>query len=158
MPAPKGNQFWKMADPACLGRPRIFDTPKDLWEAASKYFDHCIKNPLVKHEIITSGSKSTTKEFYHDIPFTWEGLYVFLGVESLDRYKSNQDFVGIIAHIGNIIYNKKYSGAAAGLFNANIIARDLGLADKKELTGKDGGAIEVVELDATELKNRISAK
>ena len=29
-----------------------------------------------------------------------------------------------------IIYNQKYSGAAAGFFNANIIARDLGLANK----------------------------
>lgn len=31
------------------------------------------------------------------------------------------------------IYTQKFEGAAVGAFNSNIIARDLGLADKKEI-------------------------
>jgi hypothetical protein len=31
------------------------------------------------------------------------------------------------------MYEQKFSGAAAGLLNPNIIARDLGLADKSEI-------------------------
>ena len=33
---------------------------------------------------------------------------------------------------------QKFAGAAADLLNANIIARDLGLADKQDLTNSDG--------------------
>ena len=42
----------------------------------------------------------------------------------------DKDFITIIAEIDEIIYNQKYSGAAADLLNANIIARDLSLVDK----------------------------
>ena len=35
----------------------------------------------------------------------------------------------------------KYEGAAVGAFNANIIARDLGLTDRKDLTSSDGTMI-----------------
>ena len=44
-----------------------------------------------------------------------------------------KDFSQVITRIGKIIYDQKFSGAASGFFNANIIARDLGLADKKEI-------------------------
>ena len=42
-----------------------------------------------------------------------------------------------------IIYNQKFTGAAADLLNPNIIARELGLADKQqnEHTGVDGKPI-----------------
>jgi len=49
------------------------------------------------------------------------------------KYKEHKDFLDIITHIETIIYTQKFEGAAAGHYNANIIARDLGLADKKEL-------------------------
>ena len=38
---------------------------------------------------------------------------------------------------------RSLSGAAADMLNANIIARDLGLSDKSELTGKGGGPIKI---------------
>ena len=31
------------------------------------------------------------------------------------------------------MFEQKFAGAAVGLFNANIIARDLGLTDKQEI-------------------------
>ena len=46
-----------------------------------------------------------------------------------------------------IIRQQKFEGAAANLLNANIIARDLGLADKAEITGRDGGPIETKMTD-----------
>ena len=33
---------------------------------------------------------------------------------------------------------QKFTGASANMLNANIIARDLGLTDKKDLTSSDG--------------------
>jgi hypothetical protein len=32
-----------------------------------------------------------------------------------------------------VIFNQKFSGAAVGAFNANIIARELGLADNQKV-------------------------
>lgn len=132
MAAPKGNQFWKNADPACLGRPMIFESPIQLWERAKEYFLECDDNPLIRTETIVSEKGTTKKEHIHKIPYTWEGLYVYLGVCNLEKYKKREDFVNIITHIGNIIRNQKFTGAAAGLFNANIIARDLGLKEQSE--------------------------
>ena len=55
-----------------------------------------------------------------------------------------------------IIRTQKFAGAAADLLNANIIARDLGLADKNEVTGKDGGPVEVKELSDLQAAQRVA--
>ena len=44
----------------------------------------------------------------------------------------------IIRAIGLEIYEDKFNGATAGVFQHNIIARDLGLTDKKDLSSSDG--------------------
>lgn len=137
MAAPKGNQFWKLADPECLGRPPMFETQSELWEKAKLYFQECDENPMQKDEVTTTEKGSYYKTINYKIPYTWEGLYVFLGVSNLDRYKKLEEFIGVTTHIDNVIRNQKYSGAAAGLFNANIIARDLGLVDKTENKNKN---------------------
>lgn len=132
MAAPKGNQFWKLIDPDKVGRNPIFETPTELWEAVSEYFKECDSRPFTKNETTTSEKGIYYKVTEHSIPYTWEGLYVHLGVCNLDHYKTKEAFSGILTHIGNIIRNQKFSGAAAGIFNANIIARDLGLSEKTE--------------------------
>nr|WP_261640834.1 DNA-packaging protein [Erwinia mallotivora] len=48
-----------------------------------------------------------------------------------------------------IIYNQKFTGAAADLLNANIIARELGLADKREVQQT------VTDLTDEEIEKRI---
>ena len=133
MAAPKGNQFWKNIDPDNLGRPPKWKTPTALWEAIQPYFKECDDNPL--ESIETKVNKSTeTRTIKHKIPYTWEGLYVFLTVCDLDHYKTKQEFSAILTHVKHIIYNQKFTGAAAGLFNQAIIARDLGLTEKTDIT------------------------
>lgn len=129
MSAPKGNQFWKNVDPANLGRPPRYSTPEDLWNDVVKYFEQCDETPLIRRECTVSDKGTFDKTIEHKIPYTWEGLYVFLEVCNLDHYRTKKEFSGILTHIGNIIRNQKYSGAVAGIFNANIVARDLHLSD-----------------------------
>jgi hypothetical protein len=50
----------------------------------------------------------------------------------------HEGFSWIITRIEEIIRTLKYEGAVVGAFNANIISRDLGLADKKEHSGVVG--------------------
>lgn len=152
MAAPKGNVFWKLR--TRHGREKLFSDPDILWKEACKYFEWCDENPLKTVEQARGsrkqpekgkGKKQPEDNGLIDLPlmraYTWEGLELYLGLDSLREYKTNidyKDFSQVITHIGKIIYTQKFTGAAAGLLNANIIARDLGLSDKQELTGKDG--------------------
>ena len=47
------------------------------------------------------------------------------------------------------IREQKFVGAAADFLNASIISRDLGLADKREISGPNGGPIEEVTTEMT---------
>lgn len=146
MAAPKGNQYWKMIDPDKLGRDPNFGSPIELWEACKEYFEWIDETPIVETETNTSGKSKSVKEKEHAKPYTWEGLYAYLGVCNLDRYRKKKAFVGIISHISNIIYSNKFEGASVGLFNSNIIARDLGLKDRTDLTSSDASMTPKIEI------------
>lgn len=163
--APKGNQFWKLRSKH--GRDKLFATPELMWEAACEYFEWCDENPFYEVEQKKGAnnlriSKSANADIVHDIvgsmsdtielprmrPYTIQGLCLYLdcNVQYFNDFdnaikgnvdQQSKDFSSIISRIKEIIYNQKFSGAASGFFNANIIARDLGLADKKEITPSD---------------------
>jgi hypothetical protein len=71
------------------------------------------------------------------------GLCLFLDIsqQAWSEYKSREGFGEVTKQIDETIRNQKFQGAAADLLNANIIARDLGLADRQEHTGRDGSPI-----------------
>lgn len=77
--------------------------------------------------------------------------------QAWSEYKQRQGFGEITARIDDVIRSQKFAGAAADLLNANIIARDLGLADKSELTGRDGGPIETKETSDRDLAKAVAA-
>ncbi len=133
MAAPKGNQFWKVRSKH--GRDRIIQSPKFLEEAANEYFQYCIDNPI---EVVDyRGKDATPVTIRHPRVFQKDGLILFCGISEWrlieDLKKVSDDFSQVITRIESTIRKQKFENAAVGLFNANIIARDLGLADKKEL-------------------------
>ncbi len=133
MSAPKGNQFWKnVKDP---GRPIKFETPKELWDKACEYFQWCDVNPLKEEKLFHYQGDITRGTISKMRAYTLLELSLFVGV-SKDYWtqfneKEHKDFSIIITHIRGIIYTQKFTGAAADLLNPNIIARDLGLVDKR---------------------------
>ena len=147
MAAPIGNQFWKVR--AKHGRDKIFSTPEQLRTAAYEYFEWVDSNPLKKQEVkvVNIGDyQSDTKIVETDLlrPYTLKNLCLFLGVHSIyfsdfksrlkpDESKLDKEFSEVIAHVEEVIYSQKFEGASIGAFNPNIIARDLGLADKSEV-------------------------
>jgi hypothetical protein len=145
VPAPNGNQFWKLR--SVHGRGKLFESPDALWDAACEYFEWCENNPLME----TQQGKGTAKPYKDEsgqvtfppdiveLPkmraFTWDGLELYLDIYSLRDYKTNEsykDFSQVITRIEKVIYTQKFTGAAAGFLNPNIIARDLGLKEKTE--------------------------
>jgi hypothetical protein len=126
----KGNQLWRLAQNP--GRPMIFKTPEDLWVKSIEYFDYIDANPILKTDF--KGKDNEMVKYDLQRPYTWQGLYVFLGVNDLEHYKTKGEFSEILTRIGNIIYNQKFEGASVGIFNHAIIARDLGLTEKHDHT------------------------
>lgn len=139
MGAPKGNQFWMIAE-APLGRKRIFKSPQELWDKSLEYFKWCDQHPLKAEEY---NGKDAVKCIVNKMrAYTWQGLEAYLGINSLEDYKTQyKEFSEIITHIRKIIYTQKLEGAAAGLLNSNIIARDLGLRDKTDVDMTTGGQL-----------------
>lgn len=102
------------------------------------------QNPLYEDKLVTFQGSATHEPVAKMRAMTIAGLCLFLDVsfETWTEWRrSRPDLSDVISRAEAIIYQQKFSGAAADLLNANIIARDLGLADKSELTGKDGGAL-----------------
>lgn len=139
MAAPEGNEFWKLRSKH--GRDKIFSSPVILWEAACEYFQWCENNPLI--EVDYRGKDAVRVELPKMRALTLQGLTRHLHVSTgyFRHFKSqlkqnpeaDEDFLSVITRIEEVIYDQKFTGAAAGFLNANIIARDLGLADKKEV-------------------------
>lgn len=137
-----GNEFWKAR--SSHGRKPIFESPEQLWEASLEYFAWVESNPLYEMKAFAYQGTVTTKELPRMRAMTIDGLCIFLdiGESTWNDYCHKEDFSGVTTRIDKIIRTQKFSGAAADLLNANIIARDLGLKDKKELGGPGGGPLE----------------
>ena len=71
---------------------------------------------------------------------TISGMCLFLDIceSTWKNYRDNEDFLQVVTAVEKTIYDQKFSGAAADMLNSNIIARDLGLKDKKDLSSDDG--------------------
>ncbi len=139
MAAPQENQFWKLRSKH--GRDKLFASPQLLWQACCEYFEWCEANPFI--EVDFRGKGNTEVKIPKMRPFTLQGLTQYLGCNTgyFRTFKQQlpageQDFNTVITRVEETIYNQKYSGAAAGFLNANIIARDLGLTDKKDVLAK----------------------
>lgn len=139
----KGNKFWLAR--SSHGRNPIFSDPEQLRNACYEYFEWVEENPLLEEKIFHSQGMITKDTVTKMRAMTIGGLRIFLGIceKTWVNYKNNPDFLGVVKEVEEIIYNQKFEGAAADLLNSNIIARELGLADKQqnEHTGVDGKPI-----------------
>lgn len=71
---------------------------------------------------------------------TIRGLCLYIGIarSTWQEYCKKDDFSAITTRVEDIIYSQKFEGAAADLLDSNIIARELGLKDKKDFSSEDG--------------------
>ena len=129
----KGNNFWKSRSKH--GRDKIFSTPEIMLDACYEYFEYQSKQ--VWNKIDYRGKDAERVEIPTNPPFTLTGLCIYLGVNTkyFTEFEKNcsPEFSEVITHIREIIYTQKFEGASVNVYNSNIIARDLGLADKKIL-------------------------
>lgn len=125
----KGNRFWEAR--ATHGREKIFSTPDLLWTSAVEYFNWVEDHPLEEQKLFAYQGEVSKDTVYKMRAMTMDGLYLFLGIGSSTwtDYKNREEFSEVVSNIEKTIREQKFTGAAADLLNANIIARDLGLKD-----------------------------
>lgn len=130
--APIGNQFWKQRTKH--GRDKLFKSGKALWEACCEYFEWVEANPLYEMRPFHYQGEVIQEPVAKMRAMTLTGLQLFLDIddETWRRWRVDKDFCGVVTQAEKIIYEQKFTGAAADLLNPNIIARDLGLADKQQ--------------------------
>lgn len=157
----KENQFWLKRTKH--GREKIFATPEILWDAICEYFRWVSDNPYQFTEQKRIGARKKKgrpahplQEIPHPRPFTMGGLCIFLDVTKTyftdfrqanektinsetateEAKKLARDFSSVIAMSENVVTEQKFGGASVGIFNAQLISRDLGLIDRRELEHK----------------------
>lgn len=157
MAAPKGNQFWRAR--SSHGRKPIFATPEQLWEACAEYFEWVEANPLYEDNLVTFQGSATHEPTAKMRAMTITGLCIFLDIDRTTwaEYGKKEGFSTIVTRVDDVIRTQKFEGASAGLLVPNIIARDLGLSDKQELTGRDGGPIETATTTDRDLAKAVVA-
>ena len=125
------------------GKPRAFKTPQHLWDTAMAYFQYQIDNPIIVQDY--KGKDVIRVNIEKAKPWTLDGFYTFAGISSSYLRKLKQEvndgirdaeewgpYLTVIAEIRKICDQQKFEGASSGIFNPNIIARSLGLADIKQ--------------------------
>ena len=128
-------QLWEIGA-SRIGQPPCFNSPQEMLERALEYFQWCEEHPLGEHKIFAQQGEIIDGEVKHKRPYTQAGLCVYLGIseDTWRNYRDRKpDYFEVTKLITDAMYDQKFSGASAGLFNANIIARDLGLKDKSEI-------------------------
>lgn len=162
MAPPIGNRFWERR--SSHGRNPIFATSEELWKACVEYFEDNAAHPLVK-PIIHQGELQTEGE---PVPraMTMAGLCIFLdiGESTWSDYKHKDDFSAVVRKVEMVMFDQKFTGAAAGMLNSNIIARDLGLVDRKDNISSDGSmtpkspSLDASKLSMDTLKELLAAR
>lgn len=139
----KGNQFWRLAK--YPGRPPMY-TAETLWAKFVEYMEFNSEQGWSKEDYIRSGPGAGEKVYLNTPnPPSIGAFALFCGMTRSgfdEMYRTAKDgkkdpeMEAIIAHVKETIMQLQIDGASANIFNANIVARVTGLAEKKEIDMK----------------------
>ena len=169
MARPKNTEdrIWNEVNPfgrkSQTGRGHLrFETPEQLWEEACEYFEWALNTPwIVSKAMKMKDGDRDVIELAREPKARYlsnVGLCLFLGIQrctygyyQTGRHdKDGKDYTSVCAVIDDIIHEQKLSGAAAGIFHPMIVARELGLADKQEISHEVTDDFEALMGDAAD--------
>lgn len=140
-----------------VGRPRKVATPQKLLDLFKGYVEDRMNRLLCFEEkesgqIGESGVKKTKTKVKHH-PLSIGDFCVSLGNSRHWWNELPEEFLEVKRYIADWIFHYQLKGAESGEFNANIVARELGLADKKEVAAS-GDNINII-VKSPEEKDKI---
>lgn len=139
-----GNELWKLRERSGP-RPK-YDDPAEVFALCVEYFEHVDSNPLSEQKVFHSDKSIVKADVEKMRPYTIAGLCEYLCIARStwnDWREKRKDLSEVIEWADMVMERQKFEGAAAGLMNANIISRDLGLADRKDVNQKTALVVEV---------------
>lgn len=110
-------------------RPRKIKGPDQLWGQFVGYAKYVEGTPLYESKAFNASKGTVNIKLRRDRPMTIASFCLFLGVTSQAwRYwrQNRADLAETIERIEDAVYAYKFERAAAGIFKANIISRELG--------------------------------
>ena len=139
------------------GRPRKY-TPSQLLSLFEQYINDRLSRPIVEKETDISrydehrGEKES--RVVHPHPISIGDFCIYLGTYRAWWNQLPEDYSIVKDHIATYIEQFQLKGASIGLFNANIVSRLLGLADKKYITS-GGEPIDRIFVETPEQKEKL---
>lgn len=148
-----------------LGRPLKYE-PDELLEKFQEYIKWAKEHPI---PIVKNVKNTTTKGDTYGSDslerkprlLSISGFLVFIGAgsdwwQSLDREdrKRHEEFARVKGFIREFCQSYQSEMASADIFNANIVSRLLGLADKKDITS-GGEKIDRIIVESPEQKEKL---
>lgn len=134
---------------------QVYLDPVAFLTACAEYFEWCEKHPLQEEQLFSAKEGIRRTDTDKVRAFTKTGLCLHIGIPvgRLETYRGyGGEWEDAVEAVEAVMHTQKFENAAVNLLNASMIVRDLGLADKKEHTGKDGaplvdttGALEFIE-------------
>lgn len=127
------KELWEMRNP--VGRPRRFTSPKKMWEECCGYFQWNKENPLLEDKAYCSQGEIQHTDLFKVRAMTIGALCLYLNISERcwHDYRKDPKFSSICKSVDDIIRRQKLEGAAAGLLNPVIIARDIGLREDSHI-------------------------
>lgn len=127
-------ELWEVAKKS-VGKPPCFNSPDEMLHRAYDYFAWCKDNPIHIQKPFSSQGEIIYGDEFKMRAMTQEGLCVFLNISksTWHNYQNKPEYLDVTKHINDVMREQKFTGAAGGVLNANIIARDLGLKDASEI-------------------------
>lgn len=132
-----------------MAKTKYIKTPEQLWELFEKY-----QQSLQILKIPQSHVKLGVVYLEVKEPMTFEGFECWLAdndiIQDLSHYSANTDsayeeYRTIITRIRKNIYSHNFNRAAVGLYKENLIARQLGMADKVQESGDKQITVKIVD-------------
>lgn len=156
----EGNQLWRLR-PYNAGTERLIKTPEELWQRCVDYFEWAVDNPIEEEVLGWYQGDATRETIQHVRPFTVAGLCAHAGLDRqlwAEWRKGREDLRPIIEWADQIMFEQKFSNAAAGTMNPAIVARELGLAEAMDHRSSDGSMTpkpNIIEFVAPELEPQV---
>lgn len=126
-----------------------YDTPEQLAAAVMEYFQWNAENPLYEERVNVFKGDITRYRVQRVRAMSVRALALYIGVASRTwrdwAHTARMDLKPVVDWAEDVIYQQKFEAASADLINASIAIRDLGLADKQEVTSPDGSMTPVVQ-------------
>lgn len=129
------------------GRPRTFETPDEIWDAAMKYFEWATDTYVIGRHLVMDGKNSHIVDTESPRIFSMQGFlaHAIIPRSTWDDYRARDEFKEVTELITLIVRTQKFDGSAAGIFNSPLVIRDLELKDAKtlEASGPDGKPLDM---------------